>query len=178
MHRGIPVTSVARTLLDLAGLLPLGELEAAVASALRRPGFDAGRVEDMVRRGRGHRGVGRLAALVAAEPKVTRSALERRFLALVRRAGLPEPETNTWITLGAGEEWQLDALWRAQRVSVELDGWESHRTRRQFERDRLRSAAMQAAGYRHVQLTWRQVTDEAPTVIRTLRILLGGGGRG
>ncbi len=118
--------------------------------------------------------MGRLAALAASEPKLTKRELERRFLALVRRAGLPEPETNVWMTFGAGEEWQIDVLWRQEMVSVELDSWTYHRDRRSFENDRLRAATLTAAGYRHLQFTWRQLTTDPATVLRTLRSVLGG----
>ena len=131
----------------------------------------------MIARCNGHGGTGRLAKVTAREPKVTRSAFERRFLALVRHAGLPEPETNVWVTLGGGEEWQLDVLWRERRVSVELDSWRFHGDRRSFEADRARAATLTAAGYRHVQLTWRQMTTDAPRVARTLALLLDGAGR-
>lgn len=175
-RRAIPVTSPARTLLDLAAALAPGDLESAVARASQMRLVDAAALESVLARGGGHRGRGRLARVVAAEPRVTRSQLERRFLRLVREAGLPEPETNVWVTLGGGEEWQLDVLWRRRRVSVELDGWEHHRTRRRFEADRARSVAMQAAGYRHLQLTWRQLTTDEPSVVHALRTLLGSRG--
>jgi hypothetical protein len=171
---GVPVTSIARTLLDLAATLSPGDLESTVASALRRPGFDAGHVADVVARGQGHRGAGRLATLVAAEPKLTRSALERRSLALARDGGLPEPETNVPMTLGGGQRWEIDVLWRRERVTVELDGWQHHHDRRSFEADRARAATLTAAGYRHLQLTWRQITQEPARALATLRAALGG----
>ncbi|HVW18819.1 MAG TPA: hypothetical protein VHB30_11280, partial [Solirubrobacteraceae bacterium] len=176
IHRSIPTTSVARTLLDLGAVLAPGDLESAVGRALQQRLVDAVALESVIARGNGHRGSGKLARVLAHEPKATKSELERVFLALIRRAGLPEPETNVWMTFGAGEEWQIDALWRREQVSVELDSWRYHQDRRSFEADRLRAATLTAAGYRHLQITWRQLTTDAPTVVRTLRALLQAGG--
>lgn len=173
VQMAIPVTSVPRTLLDLSVAVSLGDLESATATALRQRLTDTAELESALGRHRGHRGIGKLAATIAGDPKVTRSQLERRFLALVRRARLPEPETNVWMSFGAGEEWQIDALWRDRRVTVELDSWRFHGDRRSFEADRARAATLTAAGYRHLQLTWRQVTGRGSEVARTLAALLG-----
>jgi very-short-patch-repair endonuclease len=170
---GVPVTSIGRTLLDLAGVLAAGDLERAVARALRRPDFDEGHLAEVIARANGHRGAGKLKRLVATGPRLSRSQLETRMLAFVRRHGLPVPETNVRMTFGGGESWELDVLWRRQRVSVELDGWRYHDDRASFERDRERLLVLTANGYTHLQVTWRQLHDHPERLLATLRQALG-----
>lgn len=153
-HRGIRVTTPLRTLHDLKRILSLDALEAAAARAAMR-----GLITD-----------DEAAAIVGHRPKLTRTQQERRFLAAVRSANLPEPEMNVWLTHGGGEEWQADALFRGERVIVELDG-ASHRGARAFELDRHKDAVRQADGYATLRITERM---HIPTVIsvlaRTLRL--------
>jgi very-short-patch-repair endonuclease len=95
---------------------------------------------------------------------MTRSELERRFLDRCLRAGLPTPSVNTWV---AGHE--VDVLWQEQRLIVELDGRSYHQTRAAFERDRLRDAALQLAGYRVLRVTRRWLDAEPEAVIEVIR---------
>jgi very-short-patch-repair endonuclease len=97
----------------------------------------------------------------------TRTELEALFLALCRRHRLPQPEVNVRI-----DRFEVDFLWRAHRLIVEVDGWESHRSRSAFEEDRLRDARLQLLGYGVLRFSWRQVKDEARTVAATIRTLL------
>ena len=97
----------------------------------------------------------------------TRSDLERRFLRLCRDAGLPRPAVNVPV---AGVE--VDFLWPEARLVVELDGFEFHRERAAFERDRRRDAILQRAGYRVLRITHRRLTEEPEAVISDLRALL------
>jgi hypothetical protein len=148
---GIPVTSVARTLLDLAEILPVRRLERAVEEAERLGIFDRRAIEDVCARGNGRRGLGALRAAVeaAVEPQpFTRSELERAFYGLCRNHHLPLPLLNQWV-LG----YEVDALWPGPRLVVEVDGYETHRTRAAFERDRIRDATLTALGWRVVRLT-------------------------
>jgi very-short-patch-repair endonuclease len=101
------------------------------------------------------------------EPRFTRSEAERRLVTLVRSARLPVPSTNTRV---AGLE--VDALWPSHRLIVEVDGFAYHGNRAAFERDRRRDAALTAAGYRVVRVTWRQLTDEPHAVVALLARLL------
>jgi very-short-patch-repair endonuclease len=96
-----------------------------------------------------------------AEP--TRSALERRLLQAIRRAGLPRPLSNHPIG-----RYRVDFLWLDQRLVVETDGWAGHGHRMAFERDRARDAELQAQGFAVLRFTWRQVQDE--TLLVTVRI--------
>jgi very-short-patch-repair endonuclease len=100
-----------------------------------------------------------LQTLVHADPAVTRSELEERFLALVRDAGLPEPEVNAEVG-----PYEIDFLWRAQRLAVELDGWSFHSDRAAFEDDRRRDADLVARGFRVIRITWRELENNAVAV--------------
>ena len=153
--RGLPVTSPARTLVDLAGQLGRDGLESAYEQAqilrLLTPD-DVRRALDRAPRRRGARG---LRDLVIEQPTMTRSKAERRLLGALAGAGIPRPETNVKLL-----DHEVDMLWREARVVVECDGFETHRTRAAFERDRRRDATLQAAGYRVVRATWRRLTGD------------------
>lgn len=170
---GIPVTTVARTLVDLAGLqLPHDHLTRAIKEAERQHTFDLRAVEAAMARtrgrtGRGHRALKRAIEECAAfEHHHTRSPLEDAFLRLLRDRGVPLPAANAHI-----EGYEVDAVWHAQRIAVELDGWTDHQTRRAFETDRARDQTLTAAGWRVVRFTHRQVTSRPDAVISTLRRL-------
>jgi very-short-patch-repair endonuclease len=169
---GIPVTTVARTLLDLAGQVPRDHLTKAIKEAERQRTFDLRAVEAAMARTRGRTGRGHRALREAIEEyaalglSATDSILEDAFLRLVRRAGLSKPATNVLI-----EDFRIDAVWRTQRVAVELDGWIDHGTRRSFERDRERDAALTSAGWRTVRFTHHHVTRRPDHVLSTLRRL-------
>jgi very-short-patch-repair endonuclease len=100
-----------------------------------------------------------LRRLLESEPAFTRSELEERFLALVRDAGLPEPEVNAEVG-----PYEIDFLWRAQRLAVELDGWSFHSDRAAFEDDRRRDADLVARGFRVIRITWRELENNAVAV--------------
>ena len=173
LRDGIPVTSVARTLLDLAEVVPLRQLERAFEEAERLRVLDLGALEQLCARSRGRRGLRPLGSLLSvAQPSVsaTRSELERRFLRLCREADLPTPSVNALV---AGLE--VDAVWWNQRLVVELDGHAFHGTRAAFERDRIRDAALQLAGYRVLRVTYRRLEAEPGVIIGTVRSLLGDG---
>jgi hypothetical protein len=167
---GIPVTTVARTLLDLAEVLTPQKLERAVDQAERLELFDLRAVDALRERSHGRRGLAALDAVLAdyRGPVPIRSELERQFLDLCRKANLPPPAVNALI---AGIE--VDAVWHDQRVAVELDGYDYHRTRQAFERDRVRDGVLQLAGYRVLGVTYRRLTTEPKQVISDLRALLG-----
>lgn len=158
---GIPVTTPARTLCDLASLVSLGELERALARALASRLTTRAQLDTVLLRVSGRRGAGRLRALIAGNgPALTRSEAEERLLALVRKAGLPEPEANVRI---AGCE--VDLLWRDQRLVAEVDGYAFHADAVAFENDRRRDLVLVSQGMRVVRVTWRQLTREPETVL-------------
>lgn len=151
---GVPVTSVVRTLVDVAGSVPARTLEQVYARATREGRADPAAVgHALARRGRAP-GAGRLQTLVSssAAPVFTRSVAEDRLLEWIRKAGLPAPETN--VRIGGLE---LDCAWQRLRVAVEVDGFEFHSSRKRFEADRNRDARLGALGYRVVRVTWRQL---------------------
>jgi hypothetical protein len=155
-HQGIPITSLARTFLDLAAKLEAARLERALAQAERLRLYDLRALHDVVSRANGHRGKRALAAAIAQEPAFTRSYLESWFLDIVRQAALPEPKPNFLLTAPDHELIEVDFYWPTHRLVVELDGWEYHRTRDAFERDRRRDAALQAIGCRVLRFTARE----------------------
>ncbi|HZA90581.1 MAG TPA: DUF559 domain-containing protein [Solirubrobacterales bacterium] len=153
----VPITTPARTILDLAAEIPPRELEQAVAEAERRKLAEARHLLALVARYPRRHGTRALNRMLkgGGEPALTRSEAEERFLALVRRAELPEPEANARL---AGYE--VDFLWRAARLVVEVDGFAYHSDRAAFERDRRRDAELAAGGHRVIRVTWRQIVDE------------------
>jgi hypothetical protein len=171
-HEGIPITTVPRTLLDLAATVQPHRLERALAQAERLQLYDHGAITDLIARSHGHRGPGAMARAISREdPKWTRSELESWFLTLVRDAGLPEPLVNESLTVPDHPPLEVDFYWPTHRLIVELDGWETHRTRAAFETDRARDAALTAAGWRVVRFTWHEPRD---TIQRRLHALLPG----
>ena len=104
---------------------------------------------------------------------VTRRELERRFAAVLAKTDIPPPHRNADVAV-AGRFFEVDCLWRAQRLIVELDGGFVHRTWRTSERDRERDRLLVADGWRVVRITWRQLRDDAPAVVADLRRLLRG----
>jgi very-short-patch-repair endonuclease len=166
---GLPVTTVARTLVDLAGTAAPHRLERLCHRAEVLRHLDAAEVHRRLAFGRrpGARNLRRaLATLARAEPQRTRSELEERFLALVAGAGVPRPLVNARVG-----GYEVDFLWPDRRLVVETDGAATHLTPAAFEADRRRDAALQLAGFRVVRLTWRQVTEEPGTISATLRAL-------
>ena len=94
---------------------------------------------------------------------MTRSEAERTLVELIRRAGLPRPQTNTRIG-----RYEVDAAWPEERVALEVDGFAYHSTREAFERDRRKTADLAAAGWRVSRVTWRQLVDEREAVVARL----------
>jgi predicted transcriptional regulator of viral defense system len=166
----IPCTTLPRTLLDLAEVIDAQGLERAVSEADVLRLFDLRRVDDVLARADGRRGAAVLRRVLAgyAGPTLTHRELEALFLALCRRAGLPDPEVNVWITLGDGVAYKADFLWRAQRLIVETDGWATHGTRNAFEADRRRDRRLVLAGWRVIRFTWRDVEHRPDEVTATL----------
>jgi very-short-patch-repair endonuclease len=155
--RAIPVTSLARTLVDLAEVLP------------------SDRLHDALDRVTGRRGAPGLRALLETpSPGLTRSELEDRFLALCRRARLPLPRLNAHLDVGLDRLVEVDALFARERVIVELDGGAIHHTKRAFHADRRRDTAAAAAGLMTLRYTWERVTGEPAAVATELAAVLAG----
>jgi very-short-patch-repair endonuclease len=173
---GIPVTSVSRTLLDLAGVLTKLQLERALNEAEVLRLTDKLSVPALLERYPRRGGSAVLRALFrdrTAVRGITRRELERRFKAVLDRTDLPRPRLNAHVSV-QGRFFEADCLWAAQRLIVELDGRESHGTDLAFEKDRERDRLLLVEGWRVTRVTWRQLRDDAPAVIADLRKLLRG----
>jgi very-short-patch-repair endonuclease len=170
--RNIPVTSLARTLADLAEVLPEDRLERVLDHAGRHAAFDRRTLEAVLDALPGRRGAPKLRALLGAPaPGLTRSELEDAFLALCRRAGLPAPRLNTQLPIG-DRLVEVDVLFADHRLVVELDGAATHDTTPAFHADRRRDAIAAAAGFQTLRYTWERVTHEPVAVTAELRAVL------
>ncbi len=168
------MTTVPRTLLDLAAVLRPDQLERAIEQAEVLRLTDPLSLPAVLRRYPGRRGTASLRTLLAKGrigATVTRSKLEERFREFVAATGLPRPEVNAWLHI-AGTWIEVDCLWRAERLALELDSRAVHATEAAFERDRARDRRLQVAGWRPVRVTWRQLHDDPRAVEHDLRALL------
>lgn len=167
---GVPVTSVARTLVDLADVVSERVLADAVHESEVRRLFDLAAVRRVLERVSGRAGERRLQRVLAAYdgglPPV-RSEAERRFLALCDRHGLPAPASN--VPIGG---YEVDFLWRSAGLAVEVDGVAFHHTRRAFQVDRQRDRELAALGIHVVRVTWRDVTKDATALAGQLATIL------
>lgn len=169
---GIPVTSASRTLFDMAAVLGPSQLEQALNEAEVRQLTSHLSVPDLLRRHPGLRGAATLRAVLdEGLHGITRRELERRFAALLDRHRLPRPRRNVHVAV-RGRFYEVDCLWRRQRVVVELDGRAVHGTKRAFETDRERDRILLAEGWRPMRVTWRQLRDEPELIVSDLRSLL------
>ena len=165
---GIPVTTVARTLVDLSGLLGKTALKHAVEQADRLHLLDVSATYAALERVRGRRNLRKLRRILAryAGAPPVRSEQERFFLELAERAGLPAPLVNTRV---AGIE--VDIFWPQWRLVVELDGRGYHFAPDSFEHDRTRDARLQKAGCRVLRVTYRRLHRRSSSVIADIRAL-------
>jgi very-short-patch-repair endonuclease len=174
-HDGILVTSVARTILDLAAAHDEDWVRGIFEEADRLRVLHLAELRRACERGVGRRGVGvarRLAEEAIAAENDPASFLEDVFFTFCRKQRLPRPLTNVHL-LGC----EVDALWEEARLIVELDGWGSHRHRAAFERDRIRDADHAVAGYKVIRVTYRRLKAEPQLVAAQLRALLREAGR-
>lgn len=143
-HQGLPVTSPARTLLDIASCTPERLVERALDAALVvRKIVTRHDLDEVVARAGTHRGKAVLRDLLRQRggSTLTESEAEERFLDLIRKAGLPLPETQVVFS-----GYRIDFLWRDLGVVFEVDGYRYHSSRSAFNRDRLKDAALKSAG--------------------------------
>ena len=173
---GIPCTSVARTLFDLAEVVSRRSVERAFDQGDAMEVLDLGAIQGQLGRNRTRRAA-RVIRSILAEHYIgktpTASELEEAFFGMCRRTGMPLPEVNQWIDLGDGEPpIKADFVWRQQRVIVETDGRKFHGTHQARERDPRRDQRAMLAGWRPVRTTWRQVVNRPRELERTLPRLL------
>jgi very-short-patch-repair endonuclease len=166
---GLPVTTPARTLLDLGRAADRAAFEDAVAEALRRRIVTRDSLREMVARHPRHRGAAALAAVIGdGAATASRSEAERRVRALCANGGLPAPEVNAHV-----HGFEVDLFFRTQRVAIEMDGFAFHNSAQDFHRDRRRDSVLAAAGILVMRVTWRHLTRERDaTLVRIAQTLV------
>jgi predicted transcriptional regulator of viral defense system len=167
-HKGLPITPIGQTLLDYASVASLSKLRRALAQADYEGTLNVNAIQAELRRGRPGSTRLRL-ALQRHQPRLAhaRSRVERALLELCEAGGLPLPELNVRV---AG--WTVDAVWRQDRLVVELDGWRNHRTPAQVNRDRQKELELRAAGFTVVRYSEEQIVQHPQVVLDELRWLL------
>jgi hypothetical protein len=171
IERGVPVTIVPRTIFDMAAVLPLRHVERAMNEAELRKLFHPLSLPDLLERYPFRRGATVIRTILEAGLVLTRSDLEAAFVELVDEFGFQHPEYNAAMFV-AGHWIECDCVWRAQRVIVELDGRAVHGTAIAFERDRARDRMLQAAGWRVIRVTARQLRGDRDRLAYELRAIL------
>jgi hypothetical protein len=165
--RGIPVTTLARTLVDLAAVLNVDDLARAFHEAEVRHATKPAQVEAVLARRPNRPGAANLRAVLHGDAPLLLSKLEKRFLALLREAGLPLPQTNR----PAGSHW-VDCRWPQHRLTVELDSYRYHHSRHAWEQDRRREREARARGDEFRSYTYGDVFEQPKQMLAELRSLL------
>jgi predicted transcriptional regulator of viral defense system len=174
-RHGIPCTTVARTILDFAGVEPERRVRKAIGEAEVLRILDKGKLWALLKRSRRRRGVARLRLILDSihpQTKRTRSELERLFLGMCSKGSVPEPEVNVWLPAPDGKRYQADFLWRDRSLIVEADSRRFHDTDTAFVDDRKRRQQLELAGWRVSQCTWEEVEREPRRLARTVVGLL------
>lgn len=171
---GIPVTTVTRTIFDLAADSPN-----AVEPALRQSEYlrlhDRLSLPDYLDRHPRHRGNRAIRAALGRLEETTghsRSTMEERFIRFLDRHRLPRPNLNVWLRIGP-DRFQVDCLWPAQHLIAELDSWSAHGTRSAFREDKARDRKLLAAGYSTTRIAWSHLDDEPESIAADFHELLG-----
>ncbi|HTX07767.1 MAG TPA: DUF559 domain-containing protein [Solirubrobacteraceae bacterium] len=165
---GLRVTSIARTICDLAASESHEDVVRAFQEALYRRAVTPHALTDVLKREPSRKGAPVVQGLID-DPRLTRSQRERLLLKLIDQAQLPRPVTNI-----RRQGHLVDVLWPAEKLIVEFDGWGAHGHRLAFERDRKRDQMLVAAGYRVIRVTDRQLLDEPLAVIARIAQALRG----
>lgn len=168
-RHGLPVVFPARALIDYAAEASPDELGDAVAEARYKRLIEDGELEAALKRASKRRGSAQMRAWLTDEagPAITRSRAERRFRKLLQEAQLPEPVVN--VRVGG---YVPDFLWPDEKVVLEVDGWDTHRHRHAFERDRKKDRILSDAGYHVIRVTWRHFTEESLALIAHIARML------
>jgi len=172
--RGMPVTSVPRTMFDLAATRPEREVERAWNEMEVRGYRDRLSVPHLLERHPGRKGsllLARLANRKTLPVGITRNDLEEGFLALVDRFDLPRPRMNAHLVV-RGRFYEVDCLWEDDKVAIELDGGGAHGTMKAFHKDRERDRILTAEGYTTARITWDHIQDTPQEVADDLRRIL------
>lgn len=172
-RHGVAVTTPARTLVDLAGIVDLAGMRKTVGRAAIRKRLDVQAVDISIDNAKGRRGLKRLElALVPYRTKDgkapdVRSDFETLILPELLELGLVRPQVNAWLHVD-GERFLVDFLWEEASVIVETDGRETHETPTAFQSDRRRDQFLAAAGYRVLRVTWNQIHGERAAVLERI----------
>lgn len=166
--RGIPATNVPRTIVDLATVLPADDLARAFHEAAVRHRVTPTQVERVLARRHNWPGARALRRVLWGDEPVSLSKLESSFIAGVREAGLPLPETNRRV-----DGRYVDCRWPEHRLTVELDSYRYHHTRHAWEQDRQRERDARARGDVFRRYTWHDVDEDPGPMLADLRSLLG-----
>jgi predicted transcriptional regulator of viral defense system len=175
---GVPCTTVARTVLDFAGVAQEWEVRRVVAQAEVLRILDKPKLRALLKRSRRRRGVARLRLILDSihpQTKRTRGELEQLFLQMCAKRDVPEPEVNVWLPTPDGKRYQADFLWRGSRLIVEADSRRYHDTDSAFVSDRKRRQQLELAGWRVSQCTWEEVETEPRRLAETVRALIARG---
>lgn len=171
VRRGVAVTTVARTLVDLAGMVGMKTLRKTVGRAAMRRKLDLQAVDIAIYNGKRRRGLKALELVLlpyrTKDGKVpdVRSDFETLVLPELLEMGLQRPACNVPLC-AEGERFIVDFFWEQARVVVETDGRETHETPAAFQDDRRRDQFLVAAGYRVQRVTWDQIHGEREAVLR------------
>ena len=173
IHRGLPVTSPARTLVDVTPLVSDDELERMLDEALERKLVRVTQIREVIARyGAGRPGVHRLTVLLderqGRSSALLRSFAERRLRDLLKLAGIPPDEMNVDL-----HGYVPDMVWREAKLIVEIDGYVHHRARGRFEGDRTRDTTLATHGWLTLRFTARRIRDEPYAVIAEIALMLG-----
>jgi len=168
-HEGIPVTSAARTLLDLGAVGTTRELTSAVDRARRLGRLDFSALDALIARHRSAVPARRLEQVLALyrKPVFDRARSELLFLDALEQEGESLPVLNCWV-----DKWEIDAYWPVERFAVEVDGWETHGSREAFENDRLRLEEMKLAGIDCIQVSARRIETHPKQVAQRIGTFL------
>ena len=172
---GIPTTTVARTIVDLAGVLSPGRLEYTIHRAQTSGVFDRDELIAVLAETPNRPGTRAVRRILAVSPRAedrVNSGNERRFLRICRAAGVAEPQANRWIAVPDGHGFDVDFCWPEQRLIVEIDSRLFHTTARAFENDPHRDRLLMLAGWRVARFTERDLRERPDEVGSQIRRLL------
>ena len=174
--RSIPVTTIARTHLDIAEVVRADQLESVVEQAETLGVLDERALREQIAHNRTRSGAARLKALLdgyQVDFGQVLNAFERDFRAALRAAGMPEPLAGRFVVLDdGGPAIQADLHWPEYRFAIETDGFRFHRSRAAFERNTRNDQRLIDAGWQPMRVTWRQLRDERPRLVSTAMGLL------
>ncbi len=170
-HDGIPITSPARTLLDLAAVLPPKALRRVARQAQAERRVSIRQLEEVIARSNGHPGVPALQAIADDGPAPTRSPLEDGLLDLLDQGGIERPEVNAALRLD-GRRIVPDYLWREQQIAIEADSRQWHEHSLTLDNDADKQAILEAHGWRVLRVSSRQVKHQPAQTLARIRAAL------